>query len=868
MRLRNRLLLRAERGLALPLTVLVMASTGAMVVTVIKFSSSSGNTAQIAKSRVSAQSLAEAAIARAMSVLNNAVDPKTAGTLPTQANAVPVSMEGGTSTYWGSYNSTTFTWTITGQGAIPNPTGGPDIKRTLTRSALIHGLNAGATLGAWNRMYHDSTTQCLVVEDVTIPTPIASRGDLCLVGSGKITGANTTVEVGDDVTMTPNASFNVTKAAGSGSGWTNSGNIVSSNNGYASTAVAGTRHGTLVNAPAFTTGQTGQAVDLNGSNQYVSLPDGSVSGLTDFTISTWVRLDTTAASRRLFDFGTGTTSYMYLVPTTGSTVRFGITTSGSGGEQVINGTAAIATGAWVNVAVTRVGNTGRLYVNGAQVGSANTSMTLSPSSLGTTTQNWIGRSQSGGNYLDGRVDDFRIYNRGLSAAEITTIQSGSTTPTGMLARYQFENNANDSVGAGGPSAALLATGFGFTIPTGARIDGIEAWVERNASASNALSDNEVYLLKAGAPVGTNVAGSTLYGTSDQTAAYGADTSLWGTTWTAEEINAGNFGLQFRVDSDTPSSLNASVDYITIRVTYTPAPTTSIGVSGGNILQAKIADTCTYWTQAANKPCTSTDKVYAGTIDSAPSGLSKPQIDMAFWYQNAKPGPKQPCTTTVGSPPVWDNDSTYNSSLPVDDSWSEVTPTNRSYTCQVRDAQNTLVGELSWNNVTHVLTIYGTIFLDGDFRFDDNGQIVHYQGRGIIYAARDIEFDELVCAGGTGLTSCVTQPGGMANWDPSQNMMTVLAGRDSEFDQGALSDQPQTTPSGLQGVIYAVRNCLVHENFHLSGPIICDDIQLEPSPNGWPTYYTWPPLGSLTEGQAYGSPNNAADYLVTAGDQQG
>jgi hypothetical protein len=31
---------------------------------------------------------------------------------------------------------------------------------------------------------------------------------------------------------------------------------------------------------------------------------------------------------------------------------------------------------------------------------------------------------------------------------------------------------------------------------------------------------------------------------------------------------------------------------------------------------------------------------------------------------------------------------------------------------------------------------------------------------------------------------------------------------------------------------------------------------------------WPPLGSLTEGQAYGNPNAAADYVVTVGDQMG
>jgi hypothetical protein len=664
-RLVRRLKLRSERAMALPLTVLVMASTGAMVVTVVEYSSSSGRTAQIGKGRVSAYSLAEAGIANALSVLNNAVDPKTASLLPGPCPATPsvpgtvVQMGGGTATYWGCYDSATYKWTLNAIGAVPNPTGGAALTKTLSRSAQVHGLNSGATVGAWNRMYHDNTSTCLTIEDVTIPTPIASRGDICLVGSGKITGAQTTVEVGDDVIMYA-SNWQWDRSPGAGSGWTNPGNVVSSNGSKASAAIT-----------------------------------------------------------------------------------------------------------------------------------ANTQ-----------------------------------------------------------------------------SAYLHATGFGYSIPTGSTITGIRAWVERSASSEDSVDDQDVYLLKAGAQAGSNRAKSGYYDDSDNTQSYGTSTDLWGTTWTAEDINNANFGLRFRADNDAGGSRTAYVDYIEIRVYYTPPPDTSIGVPGTNVLQAHIGDTCTYGAQPAHKPCTAVDNVFASTITTSPSGLSKPQIDMAFWYTNAKPGPKQSCTTAVGTPPVFDNDSTYNKSLPVDDAWSEVTPTTRSYTCQVRDAQSNLLGELSWNHTTHVLTIFGTIFLDGDFRFDDNGQVVHYQGRGIIYAARDIEFDELVCAGGSGTTSCVTQAGGMSNWDPSANMMTVLAGDDSEFDQGSSSDQPASTPSGLQGIIYAVDDCTVHENFHLSGPIICDTIDLPWASNGWPTYYPWPPLGSLVDGQAYGSPNAAADYLVTAGDQLG
>ena len=53
-------------------------------------------------------------------------------------------------------------------------------------------------------------------------------------------------------------------------------------------------------------------------------------------------------------------------------------------------------------------------------------MTLKPSDLGATTQNRIGRSQFADPYLDGRVDDFRIYNRAISASEVTSVMNWET----------------------------------------------------------------------------------------------------------------------------------------------------------------------------------------------------------------------------------------------------------------------------------------------------------------------------------------------------------------------------------------------------------------------------------------------------------
>lgn len=183
-----------------------------------------------------------------------------------------------------------------------------------------------------------------------------------------------------------------------------------------------------LNGATWAAGRSGNAVSMNGSSQYVGMPSGIVNTLNDFTIAAWVRLNTVTTWTRIFDIGSSTTVNMFLTPTAGSAVRFAITTNGSGSEQRINGTTALSGGSWQHVAVTLSGNTGTLYVNGVQVG-INTSMTLRPSSLGNTSRNYIGRSQYSDPYLNGLVDDFRIYDRALSVTEIQALVSGTVTPT-------------------------------------------------------------------------------------------------------------------------------------------------------------------------------------------------------------------------------------------------------------------------------------------------------------------------------------------------------------------------------------------------------------------------------------------------------
>jgi hypothetical protein len=184
------------------------------------------------------------------------------------------------------------------------------------------------------------------------------------------------------------------------------------------------RHATLVNGAGRLEGRCGNAVALDGLDDHVSMPAGLIWHMYDFTVAAWVNLDPAApaGSPRVFEFGRNANVNMFLTPQSdSSTVRFGITTTGAGGERRINGTAPLASGEWTHVAVTKSGLVGTLYVDGAAVGQ-NTNLNLYPARLGNSDGNWIGRAQAAP-FLDGEVDDFRVYQRGMSAAEIADLQA-------------------------------------------------------------------------------------------------------------------------------------------------------------------------------------------------------------------------------------------------------------------------------------------------------------------------------------------------------------------------------------------------------------------------------------------------------------
>ena len=206
---------------------------------------------------------------------------------------------------------------------------------------------------------------------------------------------------------------------------------------------------------------------LSGSNEYVNLPTGIVSGLSDFTVSAWVNPSAQPTWSRVFDFGTGTGTYMFLTVDGGGTgVRFAITTNGGGAEQQVNTNTHLPLNTWSHLAVTLSGTTATVYINGVAAGN-NPNVTLHPSDLGNTNQNWIGRSQYGDPDLPATVDDFQIYGHALSSTEVGAL-AGGAAGTGDVADYKFDEDtgatAVDSSGNGKDATIVSLVKPAITCP--------------------------------------------------------------------------------------------------------------------------------------------------------------------------------------------------------------------------------------------------------------------------------------------------------------------------------------------------------------------------------------------------------------------
>ena len=253
--------------------------------------------------------------------------------------------------------------------------------------------------------------------------------------------------------------------------------------------------------------------------------------------------------------------------------------------------------------------------------------------------------------------------------------------------------------------------------------------------------------------------------------------------------------------------------------------TSIGTLASPLTEIHVGKGCSTDGINYHSPCSATDRVY-GTAppDANLIAMTKPPVDLAYWYANAMPGPRHPCT--FGSFPAgFDNNGLLDRSTGTVDLFPKT-----AYDCRVVDATGAVVGRLSWTpGAPGSLVIQGTIFVDGNISMAQLVQ-ANYSGRGTIYASGTIAMSNQVVL-------CPSTGGCGPNWDPNTDLLTFVAG--SSTDQYDFTIGNNST---FAGAIYTVDDFQAGNSSQLWGPIIARQINISNS-----TLNNFPPIMKLMTG---------------------
>jgi|GEM_PF-1101610 hypothetical protein len=161
--------------------------------------------------------------------------------------------------------------------------------------------------------------------------------------------------------------------------------------------------------PSWVAGKYGDALSFNGINDYVQVPSSSSLNPTQITIAAWLNISSTGNDQSIVNKIIWATSGYRLVVLSSGVLDFNV---GFGGADSVS---TVPYNSWTFVVVTFDGSYVTFYVNGVSQTGDRTA--LRGSIISNTTPLDIG--ESGGEYwVLGVIDEVRIYNRALSAAEV------------------------------------------------------------------------------------------------------------------------------------------------------------------------------------------------------------------------------------------------------------------------------------------------------------------------------------------------------------------------------------------------------------------------------------------------------------------
>lgn len=192
----------------------------------------------------------------------------------------------------------------------------------------------------------------------------------------------------------------------------NSGTIITDTSGNGN-------NGTLSQATWYASGKFGSALSFNGTSAYASVPDSSSLDLTNrMTLQAWVRPTASSGWRTVMlkENSSELIYGMYARESSNKPSGWIRTTTTTGSSLSAGATPSLPLNAWSHMTTTYDGSNLRLYINGTlrATRAVTGNMPVSSNPLK------FGGNAIWGEYFAGQLDNIRIYNRALTAAEIQT----------------------------------------------------------------------------------------------------------------------------------------------------------------------------------------------------------------------------------------------------------------------------------------------------------------------------------------------------------------------------------------------------------------------------------------------------------------
>ena len=199
----------------------------------------------------------------------------------------------------------------------------------------------------------------------------------------------------------------------------------SEGDGTSAADTSGSGHsGTLTNGPTWTAGKFGNALSLDGNNDYIPLANPSTLnfGTSDFTIAAWIQRQAIGIEHTILsktsDDSWSPGGKEFFVNGNNNTLGFGCFGLG----EVFSTKTITNDGLWHHVAVTFVDSSGDVifYVDGVAsgTGSLNTPADVQDHVVK------VGGHPAGHHFL-GQLDELRIFNRALSPNELQSIMNNA-----------------------------------------------------------------------------------------------------------------------------------------------------------------------------------------------------------------------------------------------------------------------------------------------------------------------------------------------------------------------------------------------------------------------------------------------------------